>query len=112
MHADFISALQLQLAIWNGSNLTSSLTFIQIRYERFAISFTGVGAANSNAVLSFLGPRGLYLNNEVGPVWSYVLRITPDTSNNTAHTVDDLFVPQMLRWMRVCGLVYAVGRGT
>ena len=39
------------------------------------------------------------LGNEVGPVWRYVLRITPDTSDNTAHTVDDLFV---LRWIRVC----------
>ena len=59
----------------------------------------------------FLDREVSNLNNEVGPVWSYVLRITPDTSDNTAHTVDDLFVPQMLRWMRVCGLVCAVGRG-
>ena len=50
----------------------------------------------------FLDREVSNLNNEVGPVWSYVLRITPDTSDNTAHTVDDLFVPQMLRWIRVC----------
>ena len=74
MHNDFISALQLQLAVWNVSNLTSALTFIQIRYERFAISFTGVGAANSDAVLSFLDREVSNLNNEVGPVWSYVSR--------------------------------------
>ena len=59
----------------------------------------------------FLDREVSNLNNEVGPVWSYVLRITPDTSDNTAHTVDDLFVPQTLRWMRVCDLVCAVGRG-
>ena len=79
----------------------------------FAISFTGVGAANRGAVLSFLGPWGLEFRQWSGSCMEICFK------NNTwhfrqysAHCGWFICTTNAALDACVCGLVYAVGHGT
>ena len=77
----------------------------------FAISFTGVGAANPGAVLSFLGPWGLEFRQWSGSCMEICFK------NNTWHFRQysahcGWFICTTALDTCVWGLVCAVGRGT